>query len=885
MPRFGYLPRGEKAADRPHRRRPRRPAHTPEYFNRLEVLRPGRLLRRRLGVRARDVVHLPRHARSTDAQMQRLPGRRASRSGCTSAPAATTTRPRRSSRRSAASSARSRAAWPSLHAPVSNRTHCIVWSDWAGTPKAERRHGIRFDTNYYYKGPDAWVAANGPGLMTGSGFPQRFADLDGSMIDVYQATTQVTDEMDGVIRTTDQMHALLDNALGPKGYYGVFTAILHSDNGDHERLTDLVSEARDRGVPVVSSAQMLDWLDGRNGSSFDGIAFSGGQLQFTLRKSPKARGLEAMVPVRSGTGPLSQLTRGGAPGLVGEAHDQGRRVRRLRRRGRRLHGPLRDRHHGAGDHLGGRDGRQRGQRDGQVEHGRAVDVARRVRADHDARRRGVGDRAVLEAHASSSAASRRTRPTASASPRSTRRATARPARPRRPPRRSRRRPARSIDSRTTEFSAGTGSSTYAGAQRRRHRRRGAAPARRRQRVRRRRPAARLVVAELVHRRHASSTSGGALVADGARAVHRRRSSTAPQTLEFTAKFEPVNNQGVGFSNDFSDYPMAAFTTGSGGDAVRAVRRDRRDSGPSARRPAAARRRPLRAAPLPDRVAADARSRYYVDGALVGDAHRRRSTAPMRPVVSDYGLHGASVKVHWLRMGSYATTRHVHLARARQRPGRERLEHADRDGDQADRHGDHVPDALRRDVRPGRELVRVAERRHRRRHRQPELALHPVPRDADAANATRHPDAPARRRSASPPAPTARRCPGTVALAPAAPTTNQTLTATPSGFSDPDGDPLTYRYRWYRNGTRISGAAASTLNLSVAGNGDRGDQIRVEVYATDGRGAASDAVKAKVTVANTAPTAGTVTIKPTHAVDQRRAHAPCRPASPTSTATR
>ena len=43
-------------------------------------------------------------------------------------------------------------------------------------------------------GPPGWLTR--PGLLTGSGFPQRFADLDGSTIDVYQAMTQITDESD-----------------------------------------------------------------------------------------------------------------------------------------------------------------------------------------------------------------------------------------------------------------------------------------------------------------------------------------------------------------------------------------------------------------------------------------------------------------------------------------------------------------------------------------------------------------------------------------------------------------------------------------------------------------------------------------------------------------
>ena len=66
-----------------------------------------------------------------------------------------------------------------------NRTHCIAWSDWATQPKVELARGIRYDMNYYYW-PGSWIAGR-PGLFTGSGIPMRFADLDGTRIDVYQA--------------------------------------------------------------------------------------------------------------------------------------------------------------------------------------------------------------------------------------------------------------------------------------------------------------------------------------------------------------------------------------------------------------------------------------------------------------------------------------------------------------------------------------------------------------------------------------------------------------------------------------------------------------------------------------------------------------------------
>ena len=192
--------------------------------------------------------------------------------------------------------------------PRTNRTHCIVWSDWASEASVGREFGIRLDTNYYYW-PGSWVQ-NRPGMFTGSGLPMRFADLDGSLIDVYQATTQMTDESDISIPT--HIAALLDRALGPQGYYGAFTANMHTDR-DLSGANAIVAAAQARGVPVISAEQMLDWIDGRNNSSFAGLAFDAGRLRFTLNQAAGARGLEAMVPASAPTGRLTGLTRNGVP--------------------------------------------------------------------------------------------------------------------------------------------------------------------------------------------------------------------------------------------------------------------------------------------------------------------------------------------------------------------------------------------------------------------------------------------------------------------------------------------------------------------------------------------------------------------------------------------
>ncbi len=198
------------------------------------------------------------------------------------------------------------ANFPSLGTPSTSRTHCITWSDWASQPKVELENGIRLDTNYYYW-PSDWVKDR-PGMFTGSGMPMRFADRNGSPINVYQATTQMTDESGQSYPGT--IDALLDGALGPKGYYGVFTANMHNDAATSPDGEAIVNAAVANGVPVVSARQMLTWLDGRNQSSFGSISWGGGKLQFNVSQAAGANGLRAMVPKLSSIGELESVKRG-----------------------------------------------------------------------------------------------------------------------------------------------------------------------------------------------------------------------------------------------------------------------------------------------------------------------------------------------------------------------------------------------------------------------------------------------------------------------------------------------------------------------------------------------------------------------------------------------
>lgn len=204
--------------------------------------------------------------------------------------------------------------WPSVPSPKTNRTHCIAWSDWATQPKEESLKGIRLDANYYYW-PGSWIQ-NRAGMFTGSGMPMRFADLDGTLIDCYQLTTQMPDESG--IQWPGFINTLLDNAIGSNGYYGVFCANMHTDvntPGDQSVVGSeaIIQSAIARNIPVISARQLLTWLDGRNGSNFENITWSGNNLSFTISMAAGSHQLQGMVPVNASSGTLTGITLNGAP--------------------------------------------------------------------------------------------------------------------------------------------------------------------------------------------------------------------------------------------------------------------------------------------------------------------------------------------------------------------------------------------------------------------------------------------------------------------------------------------------------------------------------------------------------------------------------------------
>jgi chitodextrinase len=196
--------------------------------------------------------------------------------------------------------------YPSLPTPQTARMHCWLWDDYVTQPKVELAHGIRFDTNY--TDFSSWLD-NKPGFMTGSGEIMRFADTDGTPINVWQTMSVFTDESNQVYPA--YANAVFDNAVGSNGYYGVFTTNFHTDHSTEQQSDAVVAAAQAHAIPVVSAKQMLTWTDGRDQSSFANFTWNGSVLGFQLSAAAGSNGIQAMLPLHSRALTLSTITRGG----------------------------------------------------------------------------------------------------------------------------------------------------------------------------------------------------------------------------------------------------------------------------------------------------------------------------------------------------------------------------------------------------------------------------------------------------------------------------------------------------------------------------------------------------------------------------------------------
>ena len=277
-------------------RRPRRRRHRGP-LRRGGRREPARLLGRGLGVRAQHLVRVHRTRRSrprrpTTYNAQGFEVALHVNTDCATGPRS------RSTASTRASSTAGRRSIRRCPRPRRNRTHCIVWSDYDTQPQVElaARHPARHELLLLAR---QLGRTTGPGFFTGSGFPQRFATAGG---DRHRRVPgrDADDRRVGPVVSRRRSTRCSTTRPGRSATTACSPRTCTPTPRRPDGWSAIVASAQAHGVPVVSARQMLDWVDGRNASSFgDDVVHAATCSSFTVDRDARANGLQGMVPATS----------------------------------------------------------------------------------------------------------------------------------------------------------------------------------------------------------------------------------------------------------------------------------------------------------------------------------------------------------------------------------------------------------------------------------------------------------------------------------------------------------------------------------------------------------------------------------------------------------
>ena len=256
LPRFWYLPRGEKAVvvmSGDDHSPSQAPGGTASHFDRYKALSPAGCSVANWDC-VRSTSYIYPNATLTNAQAagyvaDGLRGRRCTRSS-PSCPTTPITAGRARRRYYDTQLASFQAKYTSVPAQVSSRTHCVYWPDWASNAKVELARGIRMDAQLLpLPGP---VDRREAGLHERRRLPDALRrprrDADRRLPAEHEHDRRVDDEL-----PDDRSTRCSTTRSAPLGYYGAFGANMHTDTAaPHPGAEAIVASAQARSVPVIS---------------------------------------------------------------------------------------------------------------------------------------------------------------------------------------------------------------------------------------------------------------------------------------------------------------------------------------------------------------------------------------------------------------------------------------------------------------------------------------------------------------------------------------------------------------------------------------------------------------------------------------------------------
>ncbi len=211
-------------------------------------------------------------------------------------------------------------AWfNTIHGPRTTRTvriHRVKWQGWTDAAVIGASRGYLMDyTPYRYgswlkKADNSWAR----GYMTGSGLPMKYINISGQIIDYFGQYTEIVDEQiaygpEGL--NDAEAYLVTQQAIdaSENGNYQAVVFQMHVDNnGLFQWQGNAIGYARGLSVPVLNGESWLNFVEARYNSSIDKFSWNGTQLNFTVNIPATQTGQTIMLPLRSGTTNLTNIT-------------------------------------------------------------------------------------------------------------------------------------------------------------------------------------------------------------------------------------------------------------------------------------------------------------------------------------------------------------------------------------------------------------------------------------------------------------------------------------------------------------------------------------------------------------------------------------------------
>jgi len=211
-----------------------------------------------------------------------------------------------------------------------NVNHWFVWcgrnadgsQNFAAQARLEEKHGIEMDGNYahydmnsnqgaYYLGQ---LGIN-HGNYTGSGLVMKYADAEGKTVNVYQRFNAVYDQQYNESNDPEGFFncfiGLMDRSLNNE-IYSIISIKAHNNEYyfSKEPLMEMLAYANDKGIPVWTALNLLNFLKMKDEASFTNISWANNRLSFTLNSSLKhSNGLTFMIPANHGDKKITGITK------------------------------------------------------------------------------------------------------------------------------------------------------------------------------------------------------------------------------------------------------------------------------------------------------------------------------------------------------------------------------------------------------------------------------------------------------------------------------------------------------------------------------------------------------------------------------------------------